>query len=1561
MSKDFVHLHNHTDFSLFDGFMTPDEMAQRAKELDYRAIAMTDHGKVGGFIKHAAACKEAGIKPIFGLEAYVVDDLNVKKIPRRHLILLAKNNVGYTNLIKLCSKSHTHLAYNFPRVDFNMLKEYSEGLIVSTACIEGEFAQRILSEDIEGAHQFVKKYKEVWGDDFYLEVMYTKIPEQKLIIKHAMECSKKFDVKIIATNDCHYALKEDHKYQQVKKSISMRGPLRDPDKPEYFIKSYDEMNSIFKRAGEEFLKNTVEVAEKCNVEISMGEAKLPIFVIPKDNIEFNTFKEKEFGKNAEQQYLIYLARKGLKNKRLHEDPVYIARLEEELETIRFTGFDRYFLIVQEYTKWAMDRNVRVGLGRGCFLPGSSVITQKGLKDIEKIKNGEFVLSHDGSFNEVKKTYEYEDINEKIIVLNTDDGREIKCTSDHRILVNKGDNKVWVAAKDIKIDDEIVDLKERWSEAKVISTATEEYNGPVYDLCVNETHTYNIDGLAVHNSGVGSLVLYVLGVIGIDPLKHDLSMDRFLYCEAEYRTSINYYYSDPKEAQAKWESQGKGNKKRKRTADEINRSNIIVRNCVKKIKEKAKIGAITEEQKSRLKVEIDFIINRPTLVDDIFDILKYKKKNGAGDKNDNNLYLFEFLETTNKKADISCVFHFDFLRDEKQSRISPPDIDIDFEHREEILVHLCDIYGPDKVALIGTTNTYKPKAAIQFAAKALDITGTNEKDAKRFSTENDQEAKRISKIMSNLALSLKQWIGDDPHFKPPNNFIRECQKRLRAERVKYPELFEVAARLEGRIRAYGTHAAGVVISQSPITDDVPLHVSKVQKDNLADIGISLESDVSTSGLLSTQFDMEEVEKIGLLKFDFLQLENLRQISMTLDSIKERHGSVDFDIDNLEMNDDKVFSLIRSMKLEGLFQISGDAFVGRDFPLFDKETGEAKINKNTGKQRIFHSKGVMEIIGCDSFADIVAPLSLGRPGPLSLNMPRLYAEGKINKDHLEYPHPKLEPILKDTYAQMIFQEQLISMAMVLAGFNFSEADKLRKAVGKKKPELLIPIEPKFREGCEKRNIPNNVIDNMWEIAVEFGAYAFNRSLYFSEKVRTNEGEYSIEEIYKKKKSNKSLPKVYSPEGKEIQIINVYDHGVLPVYKVEFYDGSIVKCSMRHKFKTKNGVFPLYKILFMNYSVLKNFNGFLEESFIKNVEFFIEGQCYDLEVDSDDHLYLLSNGIVTSNSHCLSSDVLLFSKEDKKFMKVEDIKPGTILDSFVDGEVIEDEVIDLIDTGKQEVYEISLSNGQKIECTLNHKFMCSDEKYRTVQKIIKGDYEVFSKVLKIVKIDLWKENMQKCKITSIKKIGIKKTYNIEMASRQHNYAVFGKFGKNFIISKNSVAYGAICYQTAFLKTYFPTEFMCSLLTSAASTSDEKLNKVTGKLKHEYRHLKINRPDINKSKKIYSPVGDFEIISPLFSLKGVGKKVSDIVVEARERMGVTDQNFVSIDQFFMTVNSGHKTTVAAGMAETLLEAGVFSSLGNKPKIRKEIMRYQAIKKSISKKSSITDKRLLEKVENIF
>ena len=962
----FVHLHNHTHYSIYDGFMSPLNMVRRAKELDMPAIAITDHGKVSGFMKFQKACKgekppedkeelkkfnpiwKNSIKPIFGVEMYLSNDLSVKKIQRYHIILIAKNNIGLKNLYKLCSEAHKHTAYNFPRINFDMLKEYGEGLIVSTACLAGEFAQLVLDDGKEKAFEMAKKYKEVWGEDFYLEVMWTGIQEQKEVIKAAMECSEKLGIKIIATNDCHYVDKSKAEFQQIKKAISSRGPLKYSDPPSYYMKSQEEMSTIFKGKGEEFLKNTAEIVDKCNAKIVFGEASLPSFNIPFDEA-FKEYKKRFIGRTDEQLYLRYLSYNGLAKRGL-DNPRHRKRLEEELETIMFTGFDRYFLIVSEYCEWAREKNIRIGVGRG--------------------------------------------------------------------------------------------------------------------------------------SGIGSLVLYCLGVVGLDPVKYKLNMDRFLYCEAEYHIGIGDIYSV--ELNPTWTPKGRGNRRREKTEQEKKMSDKLISICGEKIKQKE----LSDLEKDRIKEELRFILGKPSLVEDLFRLAKHKKEIGKlGDCNKCNSFLLELLGLTTKKAEIRLNFVFEYIVDKKQSRISPPDIDVDFEHREAILNHVCHLYGDDKVALIGTCQTFKPKAAVQFSAKVLDVTGTNNTDSRRFSSENDQEGKRLSKIMTNLDLSLKQWLGEDPKFKPPNKRIEECIEKMKVEKKRYPKVYEAAAMLEGVIKSYGTHAAGVVISSRPITDDVPLHIAKVQRDNLSDVGLSWDDDISVNtNLMTTQYDMNEVESLGLLKFDFLQLNNLRQISLTLDLIKKRYGDLDFDIDKLETDDSKVFKTIDQMKLEGLFQISGDAFIGRDYPIKDKETGAPLKNKD-GSPRVFHSKGVMEIIGCSCFDDVVASNAIGRPGPLALDVPEKYAEGKNDPDSIIYPHPLLETILKDTYGVLCYQEQLIKMSQILAGFTFSEADGLRKACAKKVPEMLDLIEPKFRAGCKKNNISETVINEMWNQCIEFGSYAFN----------------------------------------------------------------------------------------------------------------------------------------------------------------------------------------------------------------------------------------------------------------------------------------------------------------------------------------------------------------------------------------------------------------------------------------------------------------------------------------
>lgn len=410
----FVHLHCHSDYSLYDGFQKIGSMVSRAAELGMKGIAITDHGKVGSFIKFYKAAKKEGIKPIFGIEAYICHDISKNNNPRYHLTLLAKNNTGYMNLLKLASKSHNHIARIFgneiPRITPEMLREHSEGLIVLSGCIASEFSTLIVEkEKYDEAEFLAKEYKSIWGDDFYIEVMWAKYKPQLVQMKHAEQIAKKLDIKIVATNDAHYTYREDAKHQASKISLSRGKPYYpDGESSEYYIKSYDEMKKIFNGNRLEYLHNTMEVLDHCNVNIELGKAQLPHFEVPKDNEDFNKWKLKIWRKSEEEAYLQYLSEIGLRNLNLWESPGYKERLYKELETIRFTGFTRYFLIVWEYCYWSRQQNIRIGKGRG--------------------------------------------------------------------------------------------------------------------------------------SGAGSLVLYCLGVTGVDPIKRELSMDRFLYAEAEYRATAEEFFS-----------------------------------------------------------------------------------------------------------------------------------------------------------------------------------------------------------------------------------------------------------------------------------------------------------------------------------------------------------------------------------------------------------------------------------------------------------------------------------------------------------------------------------------------------------------------------------------------------------------------------------------------------------------------------------------------------------------------------------------------------------------------------------------------------------------------------------------------------------------------------------------------------------------------------------------------------------------------------------------------------------------------------------------------------------
>ncbi|MFH1367440.1 MAG: DNA polymerase III subunit alpha [Patescibacteria group bacterium] len=379
---DFVHLHVHSHYSLLDGLPKIDELVAKAKEYRMKAVALTDHGVMYGTIEFYQKAKAAGLKPIIGVEAYIAPHGHTEKRPKIderpfHLVLLAKNKTGYQNLIKLTSLAHLEGFYYRPRVDFDLLKKYSEGLIALTACLQGEIPRLIINKNYDLARDAIKKYREIFGpDNFYLELQsHPHIEHQEVVNKKMIEFAKELKVPLVATCDTHYLNAEDAEAQDILLCIQMKKKLDDKDRISYVgedfsMRSPEKMAEDFKEVPEA-LANTVKIAERCSLEIELGKILLPHYEMPAGQ--------------TPESYLETLCQKGLKEKfGSQPDEEVLARLNYELEVIKKTGFSPYFLIVQDFVNWAKNNRIVVGPGRGSAA-GSLVSYLLNITNIDPIK------------------------------------------------------------------------------------------------------------------------------------------------------------------------------------------------------------------------------------------------------------------------------------------------------------------------------------------------------------------------------------------------------------------------------------------------------------------------------------------------------------------------------------------------------------------------------------------------------------------------------------------------------------------------------------------------------------------------------------------------------------------------------------------------------------------------------------------------------------------------------------------------------------------------------------------------------------------------------------------------------------------------------------------------------------------------------------------------------------------------------------------------------------------------------------------------------------------------
>jgi DNA polymerase-3 subunit alpha len=760
---DFVHLHVHTSYSLLDGACRVKDLTELAAKMHFPALAITDHGAMFGVVDFYQNALKSGIKPIIGQEFYVAPGSRTERQAdvdgevAYHVVLLARDLVGYHNLVKLSSESYLSGFYYRPRIDREILEQHSEGLIALSACLKGEVSRRLIKGNEKEAVDTAAWYRDVFKDAYYLEIQKNGLDEQSRANEGLISISKDLGIPTVATNDVHYLRKEDQRMHEVLLCIQTGKTINDEDRmrmdaQELYLKSAEEMAARFQDLPEA-LANTLEVAERCNLEIPLGKTHLPHFPVP-DDMTPQAYLASKVREGFEKRMEKVLTRYP-EEEREDVHTRYKTRLGKELETITEMGFPGYFLIVWDFIKHAREQGITVGPGRG--------------------------------------------------------------------------------------------------------------------------------------SAAGSLASYSLGITDIDPIEYGLLFERFLNPE----------------------------------------------------------------------------------------------------------------------------------------RISLPDIDVDFcmDRRDEVLRYVAEKYGEDRVAQIITFGTMAARGAIRDMGRALDM--------------NYAEVDRIAKMVPEiLGITLNKALEQEPQ-------LREAMKKDK----RVADLIELAQKIEGLHRHASTHAAGVVISDKPLNEHVPLFKSTKGDEIL------------------TQFAMGDLEKIGLVKFDFLGLRTLTLIDNALNLANrrlEKAGQPTISLEGLDLEDETTYGLLSRGDTEGVFQLESSGM-----------------------------KDLLIKMKPNSFEDLIALVALYRPGPLGSGMVTDFINRKKGRQDISYELPQLKDILEETYGVIVYQEQVMQIASEIAGYNLGEADLLRRAMGKKEPEVMEKQWERFYEGAKRKKIPRAKARKIFDTMVYFAGYGFNKS--------------------------------------------------------------------------------------------------------------------------------------------------------------------------------------------------------------------------------------------------------------------------------------------------------------------------------------------------------------------------------------------------------------------------------------------------------------------------------------
>ena len=1063
----FVHLHVHSDFSLLDGLNGPYTLVRTAGHIGQPAIALTDHKRVSGAVgfwsalawyngAHAErheynekSCKAAGchsvaecadfdipeddlvhdgcgalfkdhiapieahaklapIRGILGIETYVAHNGHGRGangdatgVPgdRGHLILLAKNETGWTNIQKLESIADTEGFYEHPRIDMEQLAQYHEGIIVMSSCLGGHIAYVRSHEGDDAALAMIARYRDTMGPgNYFLELQWHNDQdlsspdpghhEQHDHNKFLIDASEKLGVPCVMANDLHYAWRKDAPIHEILLAISQGGKTLEElkqlkasgrrvmgfDTPDYFIKTRIEMSgalanwlkqarmydpevaAIIERDGRSWLDRTLEIADSVTLHKPFNVPKIdglqfPQYPIPDEYMNLAIVDEKERVADGAKKLLAHDVWEGAKVR--YGDPLsekVRRQVAYEFQCIEELGFAPYFLITADFCKYARDENISVGKGRGSA-PGSIITYATRITAADPIKYG-MSASQIGLTRFLNPVISYY----------SEDSDFGNLPEQYR--VSGEDLPSWQAMVD-------------------------EIKAALNERAVARNQTFK-DGSATD---------FVTGAP---------------------------YTSDRLEFE------------RRRWMDHLN----ILR------KEWEFIQDLDKSTRDKLK---------GTVVPTFWRWLRYAKATGArGDNNILQSNLAPFLGLTSVRPDalmpegeVTLLPHYHFA----QSRLSMPDIDIDFSPgpngRDKVMRYVREKYGHDHVCQIATFGKLLAKSALRYVAKVKGYSqeeinellnlipkAFDEPDTDEGGGDDDDETPKVT---------LRQMVdGTHPAVVEGSKAMREAMARD----PRINDTIRAAARIEGTRRNVGVHACGVLITPKPITEYVTVEMVKHGHPELG-IMASYDGESLTGGM-------------GLLKADFLGLKNLKILDFITDRIFERTGTR-IDLEAIPDDDPKAMRIFWDKRTVGIFQFAG--FGGT-------------VAKQIKPKRV---------------QDLMDATALARPGPMKFIPQYLEARAAGVATYGDLIFAKYAPpILGNTYGILVYQEQMMRLAVDLAGFTLTESDALRKACAKKKPELLVPWEAQFAAGAVSKGVNEAWIKDWWKsTVVPMSAYAFNFS--------------------------------------------------------------------------------------------------------------------------------------------------------------------------------------------------------------------------------------------------------------------------------------------------------------------------------------------------------------------------------------------------------------------------------------------------------------------------------------